>query len=42
MHKSRLAGFIIDCRTADLDTAANFWSAALKLPVLPAANQEPL
>jgi len=41
MHKSRLAGFIIDCR-ADLDSAANFWSAALKLPVLPAANQEPL
>jgi hypothetical protein len=42
MHKSRLAGFIIDCRTPDLDAAANFWSAALKLPVLPAANQEPL
>jgi Glyoxalase-like domain len=42
MHKSRLAGFIIDCRTPDLDAAANFWSAALKLPVLAAANQEPL
>jgi Glyoxalase-like domain len=42
MHKSRLAGFIIDCRTPDLDAAANFWSAALNLPVLPAANQEPL
>jgi glyoxalase superfamily protein len=42
MHKSRLAGFIIDCRTSDLDAAANFWSAALKLPVLAAANQEPL
>jgi len=42
MHKSRLAGFIIDCRSADLDAAATFWSAALKLPVRPAANQEPL
>ena len=42
MHKSRLAGFIIDCRTADFDAAATFWSAALKLPVRPAANQDPL
>ena len=33
MHKSRLAGFIIDCHTADLDAAARFWSAALGLPV---------
>ncbi len=29
MHKSRLAGFIIDCRTDDLDQAAQFWSQAL-------------
>lgn len=29
MHKSRLAGFIIDCKTDDLDGAARFWSAAL-------------
>ena len=29
MHKSRLAGFIIDCNTDDLDGAARFWSAAL-------------
>jgi glyoxalase superfamily protein len=42
MHKSRLAGFIIDCRTTELDSAAAFWSAALNLPVRPAANQEPL
>jgi len=42
MHKSRLAGFIIDCRTDDLEAAANFWSAALNLPVRPAANHEPL
>jgi predicted enzyme related to lactoylglutathione lyase len=31
MHKSRLAGFIIDCNTADLEGAARFWSAALGL-----------
>jgi predicted enzyme related to lactoylglutathione lyase len=31
MHKSRLAGFIIDCKTNDLDAAADFWSAALGL-----------
>jgi predicted enzyme related to lactoylglutathione lyase len=29
MHKSRLAGFIIDCQTDDLDAAAKFWSQAL-------------
>ena len=29
MHKSRLAGFIIDCKTADLPRAAEFWGAAL-------------
>jgi predicted enzyme related to lactoylglutathione lyase len=29
MHKSRLAGFIIDCNTDDLERAAAFWSAAL-------------
>ena len=29
MHRSRLAGFIIDCRTDDLDAAAEFWSRAL-------------
>ena len=32
MHKSKLAGFIIDCQTDDLDTAADFWSAALGAP----------
>jgi predicted enzyme related to lactoylglutathione lyase len=31
MHKSRLAGFIIDCQTGDLDAAAGFWSQALGL-----------
>lgn len=29
MHKSRLAGFIIDCKDADLPQAAEFWGAAL-------------
>jgi predicted enzyme related to lactoylglutathione lyase len=29
MHRSRLAGFIIDCKTDDLENAATFWSAAL-------------
>jgi hypothetical protein len=29
MHKSRLAGFIIDCNTDDLDAAADFWGSAL-------------
>lgn len=28
-HRSRLAGFIIDCKTDDLDSAASFWSRAL-------------
>jgi hypothetical protein len=32
MHKSRLAGFIIDCEGTELDRAARFWSAALGLP----------
>ena len=29
MHKSRLAGFIIDCNTPDLRSAAEFWGGAL-------------
>ena len=29
MHRSRFAGFIIDCKTDDLEAAADFWSAAL-------------
>ena len=31
MHKSQLAGFIIDCQTDDLEAAAAFWGAALGL-----------
>jgi hypothetical protein len=34
MHRSRLAGFIMDCKTDDLDGAAAFWSAALGLDTL--------
>ena len=29
MHKSQLAGFIIDCKTDNIEEAADFWSAAL-------------
>ena len=40
MHKSKLAGFIIDCRTDDLPAAAEFWGGALGLQVreLPGAE----
>jgi hypothetical protein len=42
MHKSRLAGFIIDCRTDDLPAAAGFWGAALGMGIrrLPAEEGE--
>lgn len=40
MHRSRLAGFILDCNTSDLEKAAEFWSAALGYP-LKAREQEP-
>jgi hypothetical protein len=33
MHKSRLAGFIIDCNTDDLQSAAEFWGAGLGMKV---------
>ena len=33
MHKSMLAGFIIDCQTDDLEGAASFWSKALGLKI---------
>src|SRR3546814_21011155 len=32
-HRNRLAGFIIDCESGDLDAAASFWSGALGMPV---------
>ncbi len=31
MHRSQLAGFIIDCQTDDIDAAARFWGQALGL-----------
>jgi catechol 2,3-dioxygenase-like lactoylglutathione lyase family enzyme len=40
MHRSRLAGFIIDCNTRDLDAATAFWCAALGLKVRAAAPAE--
>ena len=39
MHRSRLAGFIMDCRTDDLEKAAQFWSEALGVPLKPAAEE---
>jgi predicted enzyme related to lactoylglutathione lyase len=41
MHRSRLAGFIIDCKTDDLEQAAQFWSAALGYE-LKRRNEEPM
>jgi len=40
MHKSRLAGFIIDCKTDNLPAAAEFWGAALGMKVQPLPGQE--
>jgi hypothetical protein len=33
MHRSRLGGFIIDCKTDDLNSAAEFWADALGTPI---------
>ena len=33
MHHSRLCAVLIDCNTADVDEAAQFWAAALGRPV---------
>ncbi len=40
MHKSRLAGFIIDCRTDDLQSAAAFWGSALGMEVRALPGEE--
>lgn len=40
MHKSRLAGFIIDCQTDDLDAAAEFWRKALGYQIKPEGSDE--
>lgn len=39
MHHSRLAGFIIDCQTEDLEKAAQFWSAALGYALKPKQDE---
>ena len=41
-HKSKLCGFIIDCRSDDLGAAADFWGQALGMEVrrLPAEEGE--
>ncbi|MEY2855110.1 MAG: hypothetical protein RL030_2242 [Pseudomonadota bacterium] len=41
MHRSRLAGFIIDCEGTDLEGAADFWSGALGLPAIGEADDDP-
>jgi len=40
MHCSRLAGVIIDCKTDDLEAAADFWGKALGAPPTADANIE--
>ena len=40
MHKSCLAGFIIDCKTDDLDGAAAFWAQALGISLRPVQDEE--
>lgn len=40
MHKSRLAGFIIDCKTDDLTSAAEFWGGALGMEVQALPGEE--
>jgi catechol 2,3-dioxygenase-like lactoylglutathione lyase family enzyme len=32
MHRSRLSSFVLDCKTADIDAATEFWSRALGRP----------
>ncbi|MBD2099558.1 VOC family protein [Leptolyngbya sp. FACHB-261] len=40
MHKSRLAGLIIDCQTENLDQAVEFWSQALGYAIKPSTAPE--
>ena len=35
MHRSRINGLLIDCKTDDIDQAARFWADALGRPVDP-------
>jgi predicted enzyme related to lactoylglutathione lyase len=40
MHKSKLAGFIIDCETSDLNAASEFWSKALGMQCVSLPGEE--
>jgi hypothetical protein len=40
MHRSALAGFIIDCQVDHLPAAAGFWAAALGRKLRPSAEAE--
>jgi predicted enzyme related to lactoylglutathione lyase len=40
MHKSRLGTVVIDCQTAQIDAAAEFWSQALGLAAQPLADPD--
>ncbi|HEX4377619.1 MAG TPA: VOC family protein [Steroidobacteraceae bacterium] len=42
MHRSRLAGIIIDCQSQDLEGASNFWSSALGMVARTFAGDEGL
>jgi hypothetical protein len=35
MHRSRINGLLIDCKTDDIDAAASFWAETLGRPVDP-------
>src|SRR5512140_3633884 len=39
MHRSRLAGFILDCKDTEPSRAASFWSRALGMPSLGADGE---
>lgn len=40
MHRSKLAGFIIDCQSQNLQGSAEFWGGALGMTVRPFAGDE--
>ena len=40
MHKSKLCGFIIDCQTDDVNSAAVFWGGALGMKVKKLPDEE--
>jgi hypothetical protein len=42
MHRSKLAGFIIDCQAPEVGAAAKFWSAALGMAQVAAAPGAPI